>query len=530
LNNNKNTHPQRDIEKNGEPVNRLLTTAVLCVVILFFGLRLWCSGKMELLPQEAYYWTYAQHPALSYYDHPPLAAWTIQLGTALFGDIEIGVRIATIILSMGGSILMFLIGRIWFGRHTALWAFLLFNLLPIYVGTGWLAFPDGPLIFFWLLTLYFLSKAILTRYTAYWVLAGASFGFALLSKYTALLLAPSLLIFLLAAPSHRYWIFRAQPWIALLTGLLVFSPVIIWNAKYDWVSFLFQTTRTAGQTPQMIKYVSEFWLFQLGILTPAIFILLAAATWHAIKRGWFNRQDQWNFAVSFFLPLFLVFFLASFKTKVHINWTAPAYLSMLPASVAFFREGIFNQSNLLYARCWRVAGALSLSLCVVIIVLALSSLTWGVPRKLSATQAGGWRQLATLVKEAKTELASQTGQEPFILGIDKFYLASELGFYTQRPKETVNWFAVGYPGLGYHYWTDLKALDGRPAIAVLPDLRLLSSQKLQTYFNQIGDPRYLKILNIGKRERNVYLVDCYGYRAPKSGAMNHLKNTKMENP
>ena len=90
------------------------------MVVLLFGLRLWCSGKMELLPEEAYYWTYAQHPALSYYDHPPMVAWTIQLGTALFGDNELGVRMATIILAMGGTILIFLISRIWFGRHTAL--------------------------------------------------------------------------------------------------------------------------------------------------------------------------------------------------------------------------------------------------------------------------------------------------------------------------------------------------------------------------------------------------------------------------
>lgn len=513
MNNNKKTYSQQDIDKNGEPVDRLLTIAVLCVVVLLFGLRLWCSGKMELLPEEAYYWTYAQHPALSYYDHPPMVAWTIQLGTALFGDNELGVRMATIILAMGGTILIFLISRIWFGRHTALWASILFNLLPIYVGAGWLAFPDGPLIFFWLLTLYFLSKSIQTRHTAYWMLAGASFGFALLSKYTALLLAPSLLIFLLIAPSHRYWIFRVQPWIALLIGLIVFSPVIIWNAKHDWVSFLFQATRTVGESPRIIRYVSEFWLFQLGILTPPIFILLAAAVWHAIKRGWFNRQDQWNFAVSFFLPLFLIFFLASFKIRVHVNWTAPAYLSMLPASVAIFRERIFNPSNLVNARRWKVAGILSLSLCGVIIVLALSSLTWGVPGKLSPTQAGGWRQLTSLVEKAKTKLASKTDQEPFILGIDKFYLASELGFYTQRPKETVNWFAIGYPGLGYRFWTDLKALDGRPAIAVLSELRVLSNQKLQNYFDQIGEPRYIKILNIGERERNVYLVDCYNYRA-----------------
>ena len=194
---------------------------------------------------------------------------------------------------------------------------------------------------------------------------------------------------------------------------------------------------------------------------------------------------------------------------------------MLPASVAIFKELVFKKSNPIYTRRLRIIGALSLSFCAVVIVLAISSLTWGVPSKVSATQAGGWRQLARLVKEAETELASQTGQEPFILGVDKCYLAAQLGFYMKRPKGTVNWFAVGLPGLGYRYWTNLKALNGRPAIAVLPDVGRLSTQTLENYFYRIGDHRYLKILNKAKRERNVYLVSCYGYRSPDSGDVNH---------
>ena len=37
--------------------------------------------KAELIPDEAYYWNYAQHMDLSFYDHPPMVAWLIWLGT-----------------------------------------------------------------------------------------------------------------------------------------------------------------------------------------------------------------------------------------------------------------------------------------------------------------------------------------------------------------------------------------------------------------------------------------------------------------
>ena len=39
-----------------------------------------------------------------------------------------------------------------------------------------------------------------------------------------------------------------------------------------------------------------------------------------------------NAAISFSLPLFLLFVLASFKTEMHVTWTAPAFLSLAPAA------------------------------------------------------------------------------------------------------------------------------------------------------------------------------------------------------
>ena len=34
---------------------------------------------------EAYHWLYAEHPALGYYDHPPMMAWVEPAGLALPG-------------------------------------------------------------------------------------------------------------------------------------------------------------------------------------------------------------------------------------------------------------------------------------------------------------------------------------------------------------------------------------------------------------------------------------------------------------
>ena len=47
---------------------------------------LWLAITLPVFSQEACYWCYSQHPAPAYFDHPPMVAWMIWLGTQAFGD------------------------------------------------------------------------------------------------------------------------------------------------------------------------------------------------------------------------------------------------------------------------------------------------------------------------------------------------------------------------------------------------------------------------------------------------------------
>jgi dolichol-phosphate mannosyltransferase len=49
--------------------------AALLAIGYLLVLRLVYLGQVELAPQEAYYWNYAQHLDIGYLDHPPLVAW-----------------------------------------------------------------------------------------------------------------------------------------------------------------------------------------------------------------------------------------------------------------------------------------------------------------------------------------------------------------------------------------------------------------------------------------------------------------------
>ncbi len=69
-------------------------TIVLSVAFAFLLLlKLVFAVITEVAADEAYYWTWSQQLALSYYDHPPLNAWLLALTDLLFGTNKFGLRI-----------------------------------------------------------------------------------------------------------------------------------------------------------------------------------------------------------------------------------------------------------------------------------------------------------------------------------------------------------------------------------------------------------------------------------------------------
>ena len=57
------------------------------------AMRLIYAGVIDLRTDEAYYWTWSKENVLSFLDHPPMIAWFIRFGTAIFGDTNLGVQV-----------------------------------------------------------------------------------------------------------------------------------------------------------------------------------------------------------------------------------------------------------------------------------------------------------------------------------------------------------------------------------------------------------------------------------------------------
>src|SRR5882762_11823095 len=80
--------------------------AVVAVIAAMTAMRLVYAGVLELRTDEAYYWTWSKESVLSYLDHPPMIAWFIRFGTAIFGDSNLGVRFAGILAMLVTQLLL----------------------------------------------------------------------------------------------------------------------------------------------------------------------------------------------------------------------------------------------------------------------------------------------------------------------------------------------------------------------------------------------------------------------------------------
>lgn len=101
----------------------------------------------ELSADEAYYWMYSRFPAFGYFDHPPVIAFFIRAGYALF-DNTLGVRLFTVITEIGTLLICWqLITIPGKEKHRAAF-WLLAAAIPVLQVYGFIATPDSPLLFF----------------------------------------------------------------------------------------------------------------------------------------------------------------------------------------------------------------------------------------------------------------------------------------------------------------------------------------------------------------------------------------------
>lgn len=293
------------------------------LIALILGLfALGFNAYLPLYIDEAYYWLWTKHLALSYYDHPPMIAYFIHLCTQ-FGDEIWQIRLVNIFSYLGASFFIFKTAQLLFDDKTAFYAFLIFILSPAVTMGFSITTPDTPLTFFWSLSFYFAARAFLDEKLSDFILTGFFSGLALTSKYTAILLLFS--YFLLILFRYRHLLATPKPYLGGLFAIVGFLPVILWNIQNDFISFTFQYKHGSATPQSAIDLVNnlEFFGGMFIVFNPIFFALLLYLFFK--KESYQNRNLFFVILPTLFIILFFLY--KGLYKSMELNWVAPAFIS-----------------------------------------------------------------------------------------------------------------------------------------------------------------------------------------------------------
>ena len=419
------------------------------------------------------------------------------------------------------------------------------QVIPLYSAYGVLFTIDSPFIFFWVLSLYLFYRAIeqqdriqdtvssgdsprlgcrmqdkenrvsciMHRASPlwYWLLLGISIGFGLLTKYTMAFFYICALLFLLASKQHRRILLTKEPYISLALSLIIFSPVIIWNAAHDWITL----RHTAGQahisgqwsviSEQWLKNFSEFLGSQIGIITPVLFFMIFYAIFRLQKS---YRDSRPSFLFWFSIPIIAFFLLKSFQGKVQANWALPAYAAGFIAFSALF---VSRWENIKKWVQWTVIAGVLISL--IITVIAHYPVIVNLPPKLDPTsRTRGWKELGREVSRVSDEL-SKKGH--FFIISDKYQVSSELAFYVKG--QPVTYCAnLGRRMNQYDLWPGFNTFVNFNAVFVtIDDVQM--PETVGTAFDKC-EKRLLTVFSKDKKLRDYSIFTCYNFKGmPQKG-------------
>jgi 4-amino-4-deoxy-L-arabinose transferase-like glycosyltransferase len=391
---------------------------------------------------EAYYWQWSRHLDWGYFDHPPLVAWLMAL---------LGIRPTSLLCGLGTVAAVWGLARDVYGSREAAWrAAALWSSVPVGALAGVWATPDSPLLLCWVLALWAL-------YRERWVMAGLACGLALLSKYPGVLLSVAFV-----ASAVRARRLPAGAWLTALLGVLLFLPVVLWNATHDWVGFAFQLKHGLGGRGGWRSF-GEFLVGQFALGGLVLFPLTLV---YAVR----GPREQFLLRAAALVPL-LVFGYAATGTRGEANWPAVAYLSAC-VGVAGMRPRWFRA-----VAFTNLAVVLAVGSHVVVPVVRFE-------RDVPQMRTHGWKDLAALAEPSRLFPGLEREDLAAVYTISYQYSA-EVAYYAGLPTDTAG--PARYSQ--YDLWPELPVRPGQDVLWISagpppPD-------DLAARFTSVEGPEYL---------------------------------------
>ena len=125
-------------------------------------------------------------------------------------------------------------------------------------------------------------------------------------------------LFLLFDAKRRKWLLKPEPYFALLLGIFIFSPTLLWNLEHAFVSFKFQGSRGLVSLPIRLLLGGDaaaltfqpgrmvgFLAAQIGYYNPAVLVILVLGTLAFLRNRLALDKAVGKFLLFLGLPLVL---------------------------------------------------------------------------------------------------------------------------------------------------------------------------------------------------------------------------------
>lgn len=464
----------------------------------FVAIKLWIFVAMPPIGDEAYYWLWGQHPALSYFDHPPLHAWLLGLMGDVFGWTLVSLRALTWV-TFGTTLWIFWDWAkrlapddpaLYFWRTSAIYL-----ASPLFLAMGSIAFHDHLLIALCLASAHFMllfAERFGRDGTGFrWLyLSALLLGLATLTKYNAVFLGVAFLAFLLFQPGMRKSLATPHPWLAALLSVALQAPVFWWNFAEGFASYRFHLAeRWVDPQQASPAQLPLFVLLTVIVLSPVV----VYGTVRLIVRrptpgfeGSAKHLAMWLLGVSSLAMVGLAFFVTVF-----FYWNIVGFLLVMPLLALVLRQAWLHWAHIAYGL------AFGLFLLVNQTIVPIPSLVGQFHWVTSSIY--GWDDVAARVKALKTE-----HPDAFIVATS-YGTAAQLGFALGDPDVV----ALSPRHDQFDFWFDPAAHAGRDAIIVADPFYTVA--ETGSPFATVTLVEQLQIIRSGKvvYEPQIYLAEDY---------------------
>ncbi|THB72891.1 MAG: glycosyltransferase [Desulfobulbaceae bacterium] len=459
---------------------------LFCVAAILFSLllRLCNLGNMELLAREAYLWTFSQNLTNVPSEFPPLSACIVFISDYLVGTSEFAMRFPAFILWLGGAFFLYRLCNLFYNRTTALIALMLFASLPGCFGAGFFMTRGALLVTGWIVASFYMCKAIVSRDRRDWVYFAIISSFGLAVDTIFFIYLGSVLAYLFLSVS-LYRIFKNPGFYLFLGVLTVLSlPLLLSYFQISWLTnYLPRPNQIDSES---VSRIMELGGYMLATITPVGLLSLiygfvnrsagtqATGSYLNLDSGYRLRSTL--FVYHFSLTLILLV-LISLHMRPEFNWASAITISLIPFLAAMWQ---FNAQRLgkIMMRLWK----LQVIALFAVYMVVFHYYSYGIPTIDfgRGPVLRGYQNLAQQINAEVLEHIEQNDDEPVVVGMDKYGIASGLSFYRKKQvvqpagrvvgeQITVGWHLFDWHARMFEIWLHPETIEGRSLLIVAQD-------------------------------------------------------------